>query len=806
MQLQLPDGRRIDLVRHRVVGPDGVEPLTQLECDALRFLARTPGVPVERQALEREVWGFRAGTRSEAVPVAMRRLRRKVGDALATMRGVGWRLDATADAFPAPTSMLRRPRLPQATSPWVPRPELVQRLRDLLASGARMVAVVGPPGIGCSRLVHEALRADDPVYVALDDTELSAARLQESVASALQLSRTEPSAIADALEASDERLLVLDGAAALAPEAVATLAVIRAAATVVCTLHEAVVDPSFAVLPVGPLVPVEAADFLRRRAAPTPLADDVVAAVLRVAGGLPAALELAAAQAWLGDVVLMETLDLTPLDGLVARSWGALSAEARDALRVCAAMGGPIRPTSLPKLLGSLAPLAELRRHSLVQMTAGGEVDVLPTVRRFCAQQADPRGVVAPALEQVVTWAEDALRSEVREPGPATDRLRALHRALMETARRGPVELRVRAGLAASRSLRLWGDVGTRLSLVEELVASGLATDEQAVELRRQLGWARRAAGASEQACLDAVVADDSAHAERLRAVLAERAGRFDDARQRFERVAALTDPSEPQHVLAVLQRLSLADFTERRDRVARQAAFGHAEALCRAHDLRTTYMEVLRTRALDAWNAGEREAAIAWTTEALQRAEADGQAMLFPELWNQLGMTLVGTDLSGARQAFERSLLTSRQIGMGGSSDGGRANLGLVQYADGLPERALETVAPNVQSPEGSGAVWQLSLLVACAAHRWLGQDAEAAMARGRLDPLLLGRIYSKRGADHGHALLGLVDIAGDLARPTPEGAGRIESAIERARDFADEPSASALRFLLAHAERVRA
>lgn len=163
-----------------------------------------------------------------------------------------------------------------------------------------------------------------------------------------------------------------------------------------------------------------------------------------------------------------------------------------------------------------------------------------------------------------------------------------------------------------------------------------------------------------------------------------------------------------------------------------------------------------------------------------------------------------VGCVFAGARQAFERALTCSLQIGEATGDGAARANLGLLQYADGLPEQALETLAPSLRASEHSGPVWQLSVLVGSASHRWLGQDAEAALWRARLDPALLGRMYSRRGDAHGIALLALVDVAGDLARPTPEGEARVAAALEQARGFADEASASALRFLLAHAERV--
>ena len=63
----------IDLDGHRVTRSDGADSLTQLEVDALRYLAARRGTTVSRERLERDVWGYQPGARSEAVPVARRR-------------------------------------------------------------------------------------------------------------------------------------------------------------------------------------------------------------------------------------------------------------------------------------------------------------------------------------------------------------------------------------------------------------------------------------------------------------------------------------------------------------------------------------------------------------------------------------------------------------------------------------------------------------------------------------------------------------------------------------------------------------
>jgi hypothetical protein len=69
--------------------------LTKLEWDVLAHLREHEGRPVAREALLRDVWGYRWTGGSNVVEVAVSGLRRKLGDrggAIETVRGVGYRL------------------------------------------------------------------------------------------------------------------------------------------------------------------------------------------------------------------------------------------------------------------------------------------------------------------------------------------------------------------------------------------------------------------------------------------------------------------------------------------------------------------------------------------------------------------------------------------------------------------------------------------------------------------------------------------------------------------------------------------
>src|SRR5690606_959971 len=83
----------------RVVIRDGVQvALTKMEFDLLLFLAQRPQKVHNRQEILRAVWGYEHTVSTRTIDVHIRRLRRKLGndlDLITTVRGVGYRFDAT---------------------------------------------------------------------------------------------------------------------------------------------------------------------------------------------------------------------------------------------------------------------------------------------------------------------------------------------------------------------------------------------------------------------------------------------------------------------------------------------------------------------------------------------------------------------------------------------------------------------------------------------------------------------------------------------------------------------------------------
>lgn len=91
------DDLRIDRLRHSARRGTREIPLTPTEYSLLELLAQADGQAVTRDSIAREVWGVKHAGDSNAVDVALFRLRRKVDDdgaqrLIHAVRGTGYRL------------------------------------------------------------------------------------------------------------------------------------------------------------------------------------------------------------------------------------------------------------------------------------------------------------------------------------------------------------------------------------------------------------------------------------------------------------------------------------------------------------------------------------------------------------------------------------------------------------------------------------------------------------------------------------------------------------------------------------------
>ncbi|APR86427.1 transcriptional regulator, LuxR family, putative [Minicystis rosea] len=321
-------------------------------------------------------------------------------------------------------------------------PQLVGRVNDragiaaLFNEGARLVSVVGPGGMGKTRLATSFAAEQVEAYAGFGDggvwfCDLTPARTITAFAAGLaealgvQLGATEDAArlleqVGKALQRRGRVLVVLDNFEELAPFAAATVGVLlRAAprARFLVTTRVALdlpdehrwplqglalpkADATSAALLLG----VESIDlFVRRARQVRPELDLDEASVAAIADlvarldGIPLALELAAARvAALSPVQIRDRLaegraDLLsrPRDGgrhasmrgVVAESFRLLDDRARDCLLMCAIFRGGFTLEALDAMAAhdgsadasALAPLEALCAHSLVRISARAE-------------------------------------------------------------------------------------------------------------------------------------------------------------------------------------------------------------------------------------------------------------------------------------------------------------------------------------------------------------------------------------------------------------------------------------------------
>ncbi|MEZ4239704.1 MAG: winged helix-turn-helix domain-containing protein, partial [Myxococcota bacterium] len=128
--------------------------LRPLELALLRYLADRQGEVVPLDRLLVDVWGYHVNVRSRAPYSAMMRLRKAIEPDpgaprhLLSHRGSGYSLvDA---AFVTHTAL--RQQLPADDAPFVGRAALIA---GLPGATARLVTLVGPPGVGKTRLARE---------------------------------------------------------------------------------------------------------------------------------------------------------------------------------------------------------------------------------------------------------------------------------------------------------------------------------------------------------------------------------------------------------------------------------------------------------------------------------------------------------------------------------------------------------------------------------------------------------------------------------------------------------------------------
>ncbi|MGW0666689.1 ATP-binding protein [Streptomyces sp. NPDC002746] len=372
--------------------------------------------------------------------------RRELRDGLGTEPGAGLR--ALQRELLRGEPPVVRHGVPHEPNPLLGRDEDIAAVERLLLA-SRAVTVVGPGGLGKTRLAHAvSRRAGQRVvhFVALAGVTADGDVAAE-VASALGAGEGRPGALGGHVPADPvagilgalgpgSALLVLDnceqvvrGAAGLVQALVASSQDLRVLATGRAPLgltSEAV----YALSELGLDTSVEL--FTQRARATRPgvrLPSDAVAGLCRQLDGLPLAVELAAARVRvlsvpeiarrLGDrfALLRGGVRGVPerhrtLHAVVEWSWNLLTRDARAALRTLSVFPGGFSGDAAEHVIGedALLLLEQLAGQSLVTVTdtpAGVRFRMLETVREFSAARRTETGGDWEAVGRFLCWARD---------------------------------------------------------------------------------------------------------------------------------------------------------------------------------------------------------------------------------------------------------------------------------------------------------------------------------------------------------------------------------------------------------------
>ena len=323
-------------------------------------------------------------------------------------------------------------------------------LRALIDSDDRVVTVLGPGGIGKTRLVMEWAR-DAALAASAPWCDLSEARSSDELDAVIRCALGMPRGahdLARVLQARGPTLLVLDNAEQLEPTCSTFLGrLLRKAPQLrlLVTSRRPLAVSDERVLRLDPLPEVDGVALfcLRAQAAGVDFAQQDASRVpelVRRLDGLPLAIEITAARVrQLGMDAIIDRLDQRldllvrwrwqgtarhrSLEAALRWSWDLLDAEERSVLRQLAVFRGSFDLDSVRAIVdepSAPAVLTRLKRHSLIATAPSGRYRLLASIRAFAEEQldADPPTAHAARSRHARVFAERTRALRYFQPGP----------------------------------------------------------------------------------------------------------------------------------------------------------------------------------------------------------------------------------------------------------------------------------------------------------------------------------------------------------------------------------------------------
>ncbi len=643
--------------------------------------------------------------------------------------------------------------LPAELDPLLGREEALDALEEILGAGARLLTLVGPGGMGKTRLglrlAWRAVPAGGSWF-----TDLSQAATAEAIWGALARTHgVEPGRgalsedVVRALRGRGPCLCVLDNAeqATLATRAVAeTLLAGAPELRLILTSREPVGSNAERVYLVQSLDPRagEALARLRARAAGAAADwDEAAAAEIRAlvaeVDGLPLAIELAAARARaLSPARLRERLSArfallaaprganprhVTLRAAIDGSWEALQEDERVAFARLAVMAGPFDQGAAEVVIGGEEParlLWSLAQRSLVRPPAAeGEAwRLLANLQAYAAERLEERAARLDAEQAhgrhyARLGAPEALDALVEEQDAAGLRARIagldnLRAACARAVARGD------AVVAAGTARAIWATMALPyadgLSLLDQALACGPLAPETRRALQKDRAEALRLLGRvapAREALTEALAGATGAERALALAVYATQAGdrgELEEARAALEEALTLT---EGRRARATLIRVQLAALLRQFDRVTEGLAVldlaGEAQALPRP-----VRMSLLGERGALYHLQGRSEQAIACLQAAREDALRLGDGRRVVIFLLNLGVLQNGVGhLEAAEVSLSEALAGFRRLG-----DARGVGLALLQLGHCAQDRDATAVA-RVHLTEALGVLRESGL-----------------------------------------------------------------------------------------------